>query len=57
MYASLINVPQDAEKAKYYECLQDIPRPLSLKCKVGYYEDKKEETRVRMHKMAINKHE
>jgi hypothetical protein len=55
MYTSFTNVPQDAEKAKYYECLQDIPRPLSLKCKVGYYEDEEEETRVRVHKMAINK--
>jgi hypothetical protein len=48
-------VPQDAEKAKYYERLQDIPKPLSLKCKVGYYEDEEEETRVIMHKMAIDK--
>jgi cell fate (sporulation/competence/biofilm development) regulator YlbF (YheA/YmcA/DUF963 family) len=55
MYTSFTNVPQDAEKAKYYERLQDIPRPLSLKRKVGYHEDKEEETRVRMHKMAINK--
>jgi hypothetical protein len=57
MYTSFTNVPQDAEKTKYYECLQDIPRPLSLKCKVRYYEDEEEETRVRMHKMAINKNE
>ncbi|KAF8222859.1 hypothetical protein L208DRAFT_1320145 [Tricholoma matsutake] len=48
---------KDAEKAKYHERLQDIPRPLSLKRKVGYYEDEEEETRFRMHKMAIDKHE
>lgn len=48
-------VPQDAEKAKYYERLQEIPRPFSLKRKVGYYEDDEEETRVRMHRMSIDR--
>jgi hypothetical protein len=48
-------VPQDAEKAKYYEHLQEIPRPFSLKRKVGYYEDDEEETRVRMHRMSIDR--
>jgi hypothetical protein len=57
MYKLSINVPQDAEKTKYYERLQDIPKPLSLKRKVGYYEDEEEEMRVKMHKMAIDKNE
>jgi hypothetical protein len=33
----------------------DVAGLFSLKCKVRYYEDEEEETRVRMHKMAIDK--
>jgi hypothetical protein len=55
-HSGLTNAPQDAEKAKYYERLQEIPRPISLKRKVGYYEDEEEETRIKMHRMAIDKH-
>lgn len=55
IYTPWTNIPQDAEKAKYYERLQDIPRPLLLKRKVGYYDDEEEETRAKMHKMSIDK--